>query len=68
MKKSVVPPIDFQGESNLHSPEPSQPSVPKGDTSCLQHFYNICTCITYMLTTILQIVVGLGVEEMRCDR
>lgn len=42
MKKSVVPPIDFHGESNLHSPEPPQPSVPKGDTSCLQHFYNIC--------------------------
>ena len=41
MKKSVVPPIDFQGESNLHSPEPPQPSVPKGDTSVLQHFYNI---------------------------
>ena len=39
MKKSVVPPIDFQGESNLRPP---QPSVPKGDTSCLQHFYNIC--------------------------
>lgn len=37
--KSVVPPINFVGESNLHQ---SQPSVPKGTSVVLQHFYTMC--------------------------
>lgn len=39
MKKHTVPPINFIGESNLHQP---QPTVPKGNESLLQHFYNLC--------------------------
>tara|TARA_B100001094_G_C17387909_1_gene419882 strand:+ start:208 stop:396 length:189 start_codon:yes stop_codon:yes gene_type:complete len=36
--KSVVPPINFVGESNLHQPHPS---VPNGKSHVLQHFYTM---------------------------
>ena len=39
LMKKVVPPINFLGESNLLE---SQPNVPKGKSSFLQHFYTIC--------------------------
>lgn len=39
MRKDSIPPINFVGESNL---TPSQPSVPTGNQSVLQHFYSLC--------------------------